>query len=295
MDNGGIPFLFKNDGETNENYYIRWASLLGRILTPEEKALFTGYESENAYNQRFFNLESHCRELGVQIKNLTISDGNCLFHSLHTHKIGLSKPYPSEPQCPELTGVKEIDDQLLASFNLEHSEWSSLVSANILQYRKFLSWIIYNNLESKLFNNNPFNLRELFVNFNTVPIAKIAEKNEAGEKYVFRRNGTNAICKMLATNNTWTELPTDRILMLISRIHKVRIISISDRKAPFVDEYNTNDPNDPTVKTIYIGYLQGYHYLGVDVINPDTNIELYKYSAQTELREWAAANNIIME
>lgn len=67
---------------------VEWKTYLNRKLTSEEKSIIYGYRSEVTMNLLLEKVINKCNESNLCVPVLTNLNGNCLFESLHYHKIG---------------------------------------------------------------------------------------------------------------------------------------------------------------------------------------------------------------
>ena len=119
-------------------------------------------------------------------------------------------------------------------------------------------------------------IRQMFTNTNDVKYV-LCKSEKKMYKYTY-----NIMCQDLAHNTSWTRLPTQIILMVISRLHQIDISIISDVTGW---EYVINE-NDGEDKTIYIGHLGEYHYVPLCKREDTHRIPKHKES-KLKFYEWA--------
>ena len=213
-----------NDEWYMDNYDISfWEKILSRQLDNEEKKLFYRVWNENLLNIDIKMLQSQIIKNNCYIKSITNNVGNCLFESLASFGLG--------------------DNDL----NIEPSEMIRKNVACILLLVK---------KEKGFFPNLKYNTpEEIFINQNDIEFVK--EKNT---KLVYEYDYTMMIYD-LSSNYSWTRLPTEFILMAISRIYQVEIL-IYHNKNDFINKINIWDKtkNFNDIDKIRLGQINEEHY-----------------------------------
>ena len=229
-----------------------WGSYLGRELTKKEISKLEGVRSEYRLNKMMDKLYKHCKTKKLYICELTDNDGDCLFSSLVYHGIGKT--------------VKTL--------------------------RKGLSIIMYQLRNEKyLFNRDDANddrtLKEL-VELQIADIGIVCSSNKElskeGKKK-FYKYGYNAMCEDLSNEGSWSRLPGETILHLISLLYNVEIITISD-----VSDYeiHINARDNKEAEKIYLGLINDYHYFPLDKLEADEELEpIYYKKKYKRFKKWA--------
>ena len=97
------------------------------------------------------------------------------------------------------------------------------------------------------------------------------------------------MCQDLTNKSSWTRMPTQLILLVLSYIYKLEIVIIS-RLNDYENRINAFDNviTKPELKKIYLGHLDEAHYVPIDVLTEDEELVPILYEdAKNELLEWA--------
>lgn len=228
-----------------------WAWYLGRPLSFDEKFLLEDYRSEKHMNDMMAGLYEQClKKKQLYVPMLTNLSGDCMFESLVYHGIG----------------------------------------ENVQQLRNILTFImyIYKNYKGFLPNTDT-TLEEMFNMTNEIEHV-LCRRTENGETVKeFYKYTYNVMCQDLSNMHSWSRLPTQLIMLLISYIFKVEINVISNTGS-YEHKINAYDSFDvkPEMRTIYFGHLGESHYVPVDVLKDDEEIDpLFYNHAKTRLIDWA--------
>ena len=97
------------------------------------------------------------------------------------------------------------------------------------------------------------------------------------------------MCQDLTNNHSWTRMPSQLILMVISYLYKVEIIIISN-----MNDYENrisafdNLTEKPELKKLYLGHIGEYHYVPIDILKDDEEVDPIFYdTAQQNFVAWA--------
>jgi hypothetical protein len=135
-------------------------------------------------------------------------------------------------------------------------------------------------------------LRNIFVNAND--IKNVYDKNE---KQIYKYNYDMMLID-LYSNYSWSRLPSELILMVISRIYKIKIL-IYHNNTEYVNEINVwNNSSSFSPKIIRLGQLNEEHYVPIieitnalndsSVNNTDIINKKIKYvKAKNRFHKWA--------
>ena len=139
-------------------------------------------------------------------------------------------------------------------------------------------------------------LSELFSLFQEVEVddqkiyVSCGRKVDGKYKFVnFYKYTYNVMCQDLTNNHSWTRMPSQLILMVISYLYKVEIIIISN-----MNDYENrisafdNLTEKPELKKLYLGHIGEYHYVPIDILKDDEEVDPIFYdTAQQNFVAWA--------
>jgi hypothetical protein len=202
-----------------------WESYLNRELTLKEKNILLDVVMEKELNNCIKGLQQNLLGNNCFIPSLTNNNGNCLFESL---------------------GILGYGDNDLN------------IQPHIMIRNNLSSMLLYMRNIEDFFPNLSITPEEIFNNSNEVEFVK---NNKTGEVYVY--NYDMMICD-LRTNYSWERLPTELILMTISRIYQVKIL-IYHNKTQYVNEVNVwkGKIPDESIDIIRLGHINEEHYIPV--------------------------------
>jgi hypothetical protein len=147
------------------------------------------------------------------------------------------------------------------------------IGEDVMSLRQTLSYFLYQYQDfPNIFPTQSETLKDIFTMGNEIEHV-ICDKNEKYYKYTY-----NVMCQDLASDHSWTKIPTQLILMVISLLFEVEIIIISNL-SDWENKINVWG-KDKKVNTIWIGHLGEHHYLPLDKIKDDQldkNIEILMY------------------
>jgi hypothetical protein len=154
------------------------------------------------------------------------------------------------------------------------------IGTSVESLREAISCLIYIYRDYKsFFETQEETIQELFVFSNEIEYVYCPEK-DAFYKYTFE-----VMCQDMANDNSWTRLPTQLFLMVISQLYKIEIVILHD--SGYETVINTN--KNPT-KTIYLGLMGESHYIPLKKIDEsNTSITIQKYNeAKIAFFVWAS-------
>ncbi len=140
---------------------------------------------------------------------------------------------------------------------------------NIDNMRLSLAYLLYTNRNIKgLFDkNDERTLKEMFNDTNEITHV-INDNDNLAYKYTFE-----IMCCDLANSFTWARLPTELIMMLISKLFKIKIIVVHDTGS-YVNEIDMSDCKNPS--DVFLGHIGETHYVPLmqrnGLPNEDDNI-----------------------
>ena len=226
----------KPDNQTvqtdNNNYWFPerpdidlWEVYLNRKLTEEEKEILSNVFEEEDTNKQIQKIKSNISGSNCFIPKLTKSNGNCLFESL------------------SILGLGENN------LGIEGPEMLRNNRASVLLYVRNC----YN-----FFPNLSLTPEEIFDNSNEVDMIKNSKTNTV---YIY--NYDLMICD-LRTKYKWKRLPTELILMAVSRIYQVKIL-IHHNNSQYINEINVwaGHIPDESIDVIRLALINEEHYVPI--------------------------------
>ena len=227
-----------------------WESFLNRTLDEEEKELIINVIVEKNMNEQIYKLNKTLyNDTNCFIPKLTNNNGNCMFESL------------------SILGLGDNDLGIKPEIILRNN-----ISSILLSVRDMKDFFPGLNLSPK----------QIFDNSNEIEFIK---NNKTGE--IFEYNYDMMICD-LRTNFSWTRLPTELILMTISRIYEVRIL-IHHNKSKHINEINVWANNiDIDIDIIHLGHINEEHYIPVIEIKS----EIFDEETQKYIRNIVDSGNL---
>jgi hypothetical protein len=245
-----------------ENYDIDfWESILSRQLDRTERKIIHGVWNENSLNIDIEVLQKNLIKYGCYIKSITNNIGNCLFESLASLGLG--------------------DNDL----NINPHDMIRKSIASVLLMVK---------TEISFFPNTNLTPEEVFSNINEIEFVKDKKTNQV---YVY---DYDLMLYDLNSNFSWERLPTEFILMAISRIYEVEI-RIYHNKTDFVNKINVcpdlqKDLTEDNI--IRLGQINEEHYFPLEelpddlktdsnVINEITNTNISYTQSINKFKKWS--------
>lgn len=240
-----------------ENYDIDfWENILSRNLERYEKKLIHGVWNENSLNIDVQVLQKNLIKQHCYIKSITNNVGNCLFESL-------------------------------ASLGLGDNDLG--ISTHSMIRKSLATVLLMVKTEIGFFPKIDLTPEELFKNINDIEFVK---DKKTGVIYEY---DYDMMIYDLNSSFSWERLPTEFILMTVSRIYDVEI-KIYHNKSDYVNIINVleNPPND----IIRLGQINEEHYFPIleipndlkndqDVINEILNTKVIYNRCINEFKKWS--------
>ena len=164
------------------------------------------------------------------------------------------------------------------------------IGNSIESLRKGLAMILYIFKDYENFLGSDITLKDQFGFMNEIDY--VARLNDSKTKE-FHKYTYNIMCQDLTNKYSWTRLPTELLLRVISYLYKVEIIIINSGEDT-VDikinsyEHINNQNNQNNLRTIYLGQLGESHYLPIDVLQNNEVIDpMYYDKAKRTFIKWA--------
>ncbi len=157
--------------------------------------------------------------------------------------------------------------------------YHKVFTGNIQLIRRALSGLLYYlKDEVDIFNNGETRtVEQLFNDTNEIEYV-LNYKDDKVYKYDFA-----TMCVDLATDKSWTRLPTMLLLMLISKIYNTTIVILKNTSTyEIVIDSNLNNSE---TRTIHLGNINETHYVPLDNKNEYSRILEYD-DAKREMRNW---------
>ena len=91
----------------------------------------------------------------------------------------------------------------------------------------------------------------------------------------FYKYSYDVMCQDLSNNGSWDKLRTNMILLVLSRIYKLKIHILNiTHNGYFLNILNAfeNLKNQPKLKTIYLANINEIHYLPLDILSNNQKI-----------------------
>lgn len=164
---------------------------------------------------------------------------------------------------------------------LFHSLVFHKLGNNATDLRRYISVLMFVfQKKENLFPNMKESLEELFNNINE--IETVARNDGLECKYTYE-----VMCKDLSNEYTWSRLPTELIITLISFIFRVEIIIITNMN-DYEQKINAYQGSDiGYLETIYLGLVDEFHYVPlIKITNPEDYKQLYYREAQLRFQMW---------
>jgi hypothetical protein len=215
-----------------------WQQYLGRHLSQAEKNIIENANDEVKTNESMKKLHKRCSEKGLYVPFLSKPDGNCMFECLNYHNIG----------------------------------------KDIASLRGGLASLMYilRDHENFVFKDNT--IKSLFNCINDIEYVYRTVTINYQKKKIFHNYTYEVMCQDLSNMASWSKIPSEIILRIISYLYKVRIVIIAASKKNVditIDSYDNLESKSESksesdsklndnIKTIYLGQLEEWHYLPID-------------------------------
>jgi len=151
--------------------------------------------------------------------------------------------------------------------------------------RKGLAFLMYIYRDYKDFLPNGLTLKEMFefqASCDDIQYVSNNDKNRMYYEYTY-----DVMCQDLASNYSWTNLPTNIILLMVSYLYKVEIISVLDYEtnnngiSPINFWSEKEDIDMSSIKKIYIGHLNNSHWVPITEIPENKKVKRLYYNTYT--------------
>ncbi len=232
---------------------------------------------ENLDFPRTINVFQWCQYLNRELTG----QEQMLFHNVKMEKMMNMRL----EQLSEKLKEKGLEISLLTELdgNCLFNSLSSLgIGNNSDELRKGISYLmtIFRDYKN-FFPDQQETLQELFINFNEVELVHCKEDKHF-YKYTY-----DIMCQDLNNSCNWTRLPTQLILMFISKLFNVNISVFHD------NGFESNIfMGDKDAKVISLAQLSESHYLPVDKIG-ETPKELSYDTCKSTFIQWAQRQAIM--
>jgi len=203
---------------------------LGRKMVKNEIVVFQDFYMEYYMDRELAVLHKKCQEKNLCVPQLTTLVGDCLFESCVYHKLAI----------------------------------------NVQNLRYGISYMMYIFKDCKDFfgNGDTRTLNDIFNDTNEIEYVKRINKNIDAKQNDIKKYNYDAMCQDICNMTSWSKLPTELILMMISFLYKVNIIIIKSNsewvKTINMYEHNPNFTNHDKIKTIHLGHIGESHYVPID-------------------------------
>ncbi len=156
------------------------------------------------------------------------------------------------------------------------------IGTDISKLRKIVSFLLYLYKDYKYLVPNDRTLKEMFNDTNEIEFVK-----SSNDYYSYTYE---TMCQDVSNLNSWNELPTQIMLMVISYVFKVEIIIITNT-SEYESKINmfNNDTNKTNIniRTIHIGKIDESHYFPLTDYDEDIKL-LYYDGCLIRLRNWVS-------
>lgn len=153
------------------------------------------------------------------------------------------------------------------------------LASSVKDLREGISFLMYEFQDEKdLFPGQESSFKELFELTNEIEFV-YCSTNHTFYKYTY-----NVMCQDIADDRSWTKLPTQLILMIVSLIFKLEIVVINDEN-DWVNTINVFEESEEPVevKTVHLGHIVEAHYVPIDTLEDDEEIVKIHYDKFTRL------------
>ena len=160
---------------------------------------------------------------------------------------------------------------------------------NTSTLRNALSYIMYQYKDYKdFFPGRSETLGELFA-LECIDVDYVKCKNdEKLYKYTYE-----IMCMDLTRDSSWGSLPSNLILLILSKLLKIKFVVINDVNnfVNVINAYDTLQVQDqPQLDTIYLGHIFEKHYIPLKLIDKNDNVKYIFYNdAKNTFHKWGTA------
>ena len=240
-----------------ENYDIDfWENILSRKLDKDERKIIHGIWNETSLNVDVKVLQKNIIKYNCYIKSITNNIGNCLFESLASLGVG-------------------DNDLGISTHNMIRKSLASV--------------LLLAKTEIGFFPKINLTPEEIFTNANEIEFIK---DKKTGEVYLY---DYDMMIYDLNSSYSWERLPTEFILMALSRIYQVEI-RIYHNSTDFINKINVFE-NVPE-NIIRLGQINEEHYFPLleipdelkndhDVINEILNTKIVYEKCLKQFKKWS--------
>ena len=136
------------------------------------------------------------------------------------------------------------------------------IGKGVMDLREGLAYLMYLFRDYKgFFPKDDQTLKEKFtlLSMDESPKFVFCKKVEKVYKYSYE-----LMCQDLADKYSWTKLPMDLIMLVLSALYKIELLIIRDDAPGFtlVNAFdNVPEKERPPIKRINLGYLRSFHYI----------------------------------
>ena len=242
-----------------EHYSIDfWENILSRSLNSSEKKMFHNIWNENSLNLDIKVLEKNLIKHNSYIKNITGNVGNCLFESLGS--LGL--------------GSNDLN-----------------ISPHKMIRKSLATVLLMVKTEVGFFPKIDLTPEEIFNNINEIEFVK---DKKTSQVYVY---DYDTMIYDLSTSYSWERLPTEFILMAVSRIYQVEI-RIYHNTTDFANIINVLEDGVEPENIIRLGQINEEHYFPLekipeyltnnsDIIDYLTDKKIVYNESSIEFKKWS--------
>jgi hypothetical protein len=231
-----------------------WSNYLDRQLTWQEVYIIEDFKAERHMNEQLEILYDQCSKYNMFVPILTNLDGNCLFESL------------------VYFGIAETIEIL----------------------RNSMAYLMYIFKDYKnLLPGVEYSLKEMFDFTNDIEVVFSVFKNpETHEKhYNFYKYTYDTMCKDLTNLCSWSKLPTEIIMRLMSYLFNIEFVILHNNTGHFtnVNVYSELPvSNRPPMQKIFLGLIGESHYVPIDILKPKEEIDpMFYMEGKKKFIKWA--------
>jgi len=142
-------------------------------------------------------------------------------------------------------------------------------------------------------------LKEMFEFTNDIEVVYSVFKNkQTDEKTIkFYKYTYDTMCKDLSNLYSWSKLPTEIIMRLMSYLFNIEFVILHNNNGHFttVNVYSeVPEENRPPMQKIFLGLLGESHYVPIDVLKADEELDpMFYVDARKRFMKWARSQQEI--